>query len=75
MNIIRENSHFRIIWDFFVLVLIIANCILIPFHSAFLHKTYRTGSEIIYFIDLIFLIDIFLNFFTSYRHRGTEVTD
>lgn len=75
MKTIRENSRFRIIWDLFIMVLIIASCILIPFQIAFRHMAYRAGSEIIYLIDLFFLIDIFLNFFTSYRHRGTEITD
>ena len=28
-----------------------------------------------FFIDLFFLIDILLNFFTSYRHQGIEVTE
>ncbi len=36
---------------------------------------YRLGTGIIYFIDFMFFIDILLNFFTSYRHQGFEVTD
>ena len=75
MKTIRENSRFRIIWDLFILVLIIASCILIPFQIAFQNVVYRLGTVIIYLVDLFFLIDIFLNFFTSYRSRGTEITD
>ena len=75
MNTIRENSRFRIGWDLFVLVLIIASCLLIPFQIAFQHVTNWSGTEIVYLIDLFFLIDIVLNFFTSYRHKGAEITD
>ena len=75
MKTIRENSRFRIGWDLTILVLIIGSCLLIPFQIVFLHKAYRVGSEIIYLIDIFFLVDIFLNFFTSFRHRGTEITD
>jgi hypothetical protein len=34
-----------------------------------------SGTEIVYLIDLFFLIDIVLNFFTSYRYKGTEIAD
>jgi hypothetical protein len=75
MNTIRENSRFRIGWDLFVLVLIIASCLLIPFQIAFQHVTNWSGTELVYLIDLFFLIDIVLNFFTSSRHKGAEITD
>jgi len=75
MNTIRENSRFRIGWDLFILVLIIASCLLIPFQIAFQHVTNWSGTEIVYLIDLFFLIDIVLNFFTSYRHKGVEFRD
>jgi hypothetical protein len=75
MSTIRENSKFRIGWDLLILVLIIASCLLIPFQIAFQHITAWSGSEIVYLIDLFFLIDIVLNFFTSYRHKGVEITD
>jgi voltage-gated potassium channel len=75
MKTIRENSNFRIFWDLFILVLIIASCLLIPFQIAFRHVADWRGTEIIYLIDIFFLIDIVLNFFTSYRHKGTQITD
>ena len=75
MKVIRENSRFRFGWDLFILVLIIASCLLIPFQIAFRHVTDWSGTEIVYLIDLFFLIDIVLNFFTSYRHKGTEIAD
>ena len=75
MKTIRENSRFRIGWDLIILVLVIASCLLIPFQIAFQHVTNWSGTEIVYLIDLFFLIDIVLNFFTSYRHKGAEITD
>jgi hypothetical protein len=74
MKVIKEHSNFRIGWDFLILILILISCGLIPFQIAFRHTPYRLSTEIIYFIDLFFLIDIVLNFFTSYRHHGVEVT-
>ena len=76
MKTIRENSRFRFGWDLIILVLIITSCLLIPFQIAFQNVTTDlSGTEIIYLIDLFFLIDIVLNFFTSYRRKGTEITD
>ncbi len=75
MHVIREHSKFRTVWDCFILILIFASCILIPFQIAFRHEAYRLGTGIIYIIDFFFFIDIFLNFFTSYRYAGTEITD
>jgi voltage-gated potassium channel len=75
MGTIRENSNFRIGWDLLILALIIVSCLLIPFQIAFRHVTDWSGTEIVYLIDIFFLIDIFLNFFTSYRHKGAEITD
>jgi hypothetical protein len=75
MKTIGENSTFRIIWDIFILVLILASCAVIPYQIAFAHMARRSGTEIIYLVDFFFFIDIFLNFFTSYRYEGIEVTD
>jgi hypothetical protein len=75
MKMIRENSRFRIGWDLLILVLVIASCLLIPFQIALQHVIDWRAAEIVYLVDLCFLIDIFLNFFTSYRHKGTEITD
>jgi voltage-gated potassium channel Kch len=55
--------------------LILASSILIPFQFAFGRVVLKVGSEIVYLIDFFFLIDILLNFFTSYRYHGTEITD
>jgi hypothetical protein len=75
MKTLSENSTFRVTWDFFIVILILVSCWLIPFQLAFRHMPYRLDTKIIYLIDLFFIIDILINFFTSYRYEGTEITD
>jgi hypothetical protein len=75
MRVIRESSRFRLIWDFLILGLIILSCIQIPFQISFEHFPTNGTNKIIYLIDSFFWIDIYLNFFTSYRFSGEEVTE
>ncbi len=75
MKIIRENSKSKIIWDIFIVLLILISSILIPFQAAFEHKISSEENNIIYLIDLFFGIDIFFNFFTVYRFQGEEVIE
>ena len=75
MKSILENSGFRVSWDFFIVVLILLSCLLIPFEIAFEHWASGGKTVLLHAIDLIFFVDIFLNFITSYRSHGTEVTD
>ena len=75
MKTIKQNSRLRVTWDFIILMLIFVSCALIPFQLAFRHGVLGFNMFVIYFIDLFFLLDIFFNFFTSYRHQGLEITD
>ena len=75
MKIIKENSVFRMSWDFIILLLILISLIIIPFHVAFHHGVTLVNSLIIYIIDLFFFFDIFINFHTSYKCKGIEITD
>jgi hypothetical protein len=75
MKIINESSRYRIAWESWVLALVITSCLVIPFQIAFKHTLEGAGVYIIYLIDLVFFADIFLNFFTTYRRRGEEITD
>lgn len=56
-------------------MLIFVSCVTIPFHVAFQHKVHGLSSFFVYLIDLVFMVDILLNFFTSYRRKGLEVLD
>jgi hypothetical protein len=75
VKVIRENSWQRILWDLLILMLILTSNVLIPFQIGFQHVESRSGTTVLYLIDLFFFIDIFLNFITSYRHDGMEITD
>ena len=71
---IKEYIGFRIRWDLTILILILITFLIIPFQIAFQHQVHVIGSIIIYSIDLFFLVDIILNFRTSFRYAGEEIT-
>jgi len=75
LRILREDSAFRARWDFTALILVVVSCLLVSYQFAFQHRVHLVGSIAIYLIDLFFLIDIALNFRTTYRHQGIDVTD
>lgn len=58
MRTIDESSSFRLGWDIFIFLLIIASCLLIPFQLAFRHVVLVLGSGIVYLIDFSFGLDI-----------------
>jgi len=74
MYTIKEHIGFRIRWDLTILVLILITILIIPFQIAFQHQVTLLGSLIIYSIDIFFLVDIVLNFRTSFRYAGEEIT-
>jgi hypothetical protein len=52
-----------------------ASCLLVSYQLAFVHDVGWLGSVIVYAIDLFFVVDILLNFRTTYRHGGEDVID
>ncbi|MHC4070506.1 MAG: ion transporter [Planctomycetota bacterium] len=72
---IRELSRARLLWDSIILALIIVSCILVPYQFAFDQPRALTGFQVLYLIDLLFIVDIVLNCFTTHRHLGVEITD
>ena len=52
-----------------------ASCLLVCYQMAFVHDVSWLGSVIVYAIDLFFVVDILLNFRTTYRHGGEDVID
>jgi hypothetical protein len=73
MKVISVNSRLRTNWDFLIMLLIVISVLLIPHQFAFQHKITFAGSVIVYLIDLFFIVDIILNFNTSYRVAGKEI--
>ncbi len=74
MRTIDESSTFRLIWDIFISLLIVASCFWIPFQLSFRHVPVPLGSGLVYLIDLFFWVDIVLNFLTSFRRQGEKIT-
>jgi CRP-like cAMP-binding protein len=75
LNIVREDSPARKRWDLIAVLLVLVSCLLVSYQFAFQHGVHLIGSLIIYLIDLCFFIDIALNFRTTYRYQGVDVTD
>ncbi|MCK5686668.1 ion transporter [bacterium] len=75
MKIVKEHSLFRIIWDTCILVLILTSIIIVPFQLVFQQSIDLPALLVIYLIDLFFMVDMALNFFTSYHHQGIEITE
>ncbi len=75
MRLIKEQSRFRNNWDICIFILTITSLILITFQFAFQHIVTSFGTILLYSIDLLFLVNIFLNLRTSVRIDGVEITD
>ena len=75
MGVIREQGKFRTRWDLIILVLIVASILIVPFQFAISHKVTVVGLLIIYFIDLFFVTDLFINSRTTFRVGGKESLD
>jgi CRP-like cAMP-binding protein len=75
MRILKEDAPLRTRWDLFILPLLAASSILIPYQIAFQHQVTFFGSVLVYAIDIFFLVDIGFGFRTTYRERGEVVTD
>lgn len=66
--ILLPDSMFKIVWDVVALFLIIYSVTVTPYYIAFeLQDSYHFNGDIL--IDLFFLADVFLNFFTAYHNR------
>ena len=63
--IILPTSRIKLAWDIFILVLLLFVSILVPFRLAFFPADDKTWVLTYSIIDLFFLIDIVLTFFTA----------
>lgn len=81
---VRHESVFKVIWDWFVLALVLYTAIQIPYETAFEMKAKPKESvwqkihsgepqEIVgLIVDLMFIIDILINFRTTYVEIKSE---
>lgn len=77
-RIISHKNVFKEVWDVFIIVLAIYNSMVIPLEMSFDLPIFQSLSYQIVdnLLDLIFLADIILTFFTSYiSKKGKEIKD
>ena len=75
-RIISYKNVFKEAWDVFIIILAIYNSLVIPLEMAFEIAIFETLAYRILdnLLDLIFLIDIVLTFFTSFlSNKGKEI--
>jgi len=72
-GLIHPESSFRLSWDFWVMLLVVYIALTTPIELAFTKSPFNIlGLEVV--INLFFVLDIILNFRTSFRHTsGTKV--
>jgi len=75
LQVINPDNKFRILWEFFVLLITIVATIASPLIVVF-NLPLRGGLLLLdIFITLIFSVDIFLNFHTGFEERRKIITD
>lgn len=72
-----SSNPIKITWDLFILFLLLIVCIVVPFRLAFYPEQSTTWMIIYISMDLCFLIDIIVTFFTSVNDEKscTEIVD
>ena len=87
--IINHEGNFKVVWDWLVLILVIFTAIQVPFYASFSNKPpvlfdYYLAEEqslsrmiiiLTAVVDFIFILDIFLNFRTTYVRSSSETTE
>mmetsp|Transcript_11978 Transcript_11978/g.18501 ORF Transcript_11978/g.18501 Transcript_11978/m.18501 type:complete len:174 (-) Transcript_11978:44-565(-) len=73
LGIIRQNNPFRVRWDLFVMILSVWNSLVIPIELAFQPPSFESKQLVItnFVIDFMFVLDIVLNFRTSFFNPNT----
>ncbi|XP_014677839.1 PREDICTED: potassium voltage-gated channel subfamily H member 1-like [Priapulus caudatus] len=74
-HIILHYSTFKAIWDWVILILTFYTAIMVPYNVAFSTKSMDTVGLLVIdtIVDVIFFIDIVLNFHTTFVGPGGEV--
>ena len=77
--VIMPDSRFKIFWNLVTIVLLIYTAIFVPYSVAFSESEEKSMAQTVidYVIDILFTIDIFINFLSGYEDiaEGKVVTD
>lgn len=72
--IIPHDNQYKIMWDVFIMAVLIFISIVVPFRLAFIEKEEYFWTIIYLAIDVAFGIDIILTFFTSIVNTQNSLT-
>lgn len=74
-HIILHYSTFKTIWDWLILALTFYTALLVPYNVAFSHRSRHEVSILVLdsVVDVVFCVDIILNFHTTFVGPGGEV--
>lgn len=74
-HILLHYCAFKAIWDWIILCLTFYTAIMVPYNVAFKNKTSEDVSLLVIdsIVDVVFFIDIVLNFHTTFVGPGGEV--
>ena len=68
--LIFPESRFKIIWNLVIIALLLYTAIFVPYKVAFIHeKDGIVGQLFEYTVDLLFGVDIFVNFMSVYEDK------
>ena len=74
-SLLREDSKKRILWDSSVIFLVLISLILIPYKLAFGHTVTLWSSVVVYLIDMLLIVDIFINIRTASMNKEKETVN
>lgn len=74
-NILLHHSSFKSIWDWIILILTFYTAVMVPYNAAFQGKTMDSVPILVIdsVVDIVFFIDIMLNFHMTFVGPGGEV--
>ena len=73
--IILPDDPFKALWDFTNILVLLSVCIITPARIAFTDADDLTWMVVGFFFDLLFAIDLILNFFMAYHDEEFNLID
>jgi hypothetical protein len=71
--IIIHDNKLKLVWDIYVMFVLVLTTFIIPYRLAFYESDTLEWELLYYFFDLMFLIDVFLCFITSYTDELLQI--
>ena len=72
--LILPESKFKMVWNLIIIALLLYTAIYVPYKIAFINEQDSVVTQIFeWTVDILFAIDIFVNFISVYEDRKTGV--